>query len=339
MRTDETWVADSIDELLEGATDRTPVRTGDAKSGATFERLRIDGEPHFLKVLSPESDWIMRCTRNTTHFELQAWRAGLYAAAPAEIDHAMVGMALEHDDAGSRLAMLMHDRAADLVPEGDAPLPVAQHAAFIGHLAAFHAAYLGWTDTIGLEDMGQRFLFFSTENVAAELAIAAAHGVDPPGPIAVAAEGWARLGERAPALDDLIRSVHADPGQVVTALADTPRTFVAGDWKLGNLGQRTDGRTVLLDWAYPGEAPPCWELAWYLALNRSRIPQSKEATIGAYRTALESRGVDTSEWFERQLGLCLLGIMGTFAWEKAVGPEAELRWWEAAALAGASWLT
>ncbi len=109
--------------------------------------------------------------------------------------------------------------------------------------------------------------------------------------------------------------------------ATTPQTFVAGDWKLGNLGSRADGRTIVLDWAYPGEAPPCWELAWYLALNRSRLPETKEATIERYRRALERRGVETGDWWDRQLGLCLLGMMATIAWEKAVGDEDELDWW------------
>jgi len=132
--------------------------------------------------------------------------------------------------------------------------------------------------------------------------------------------------------------VHAHPGVLADALRSTPQTFVAGDWKLGNLGSRADGRTIVLDWAYPGEAPPCWELAWYLALNRSRLPETKEATIERYRQALESRGVETGDWWDRQLGLCLLGMMATIAWEKAVGDQAELDWWTAAAVAGARWL-
>jgi hypothetical protein len=28
------------------------------------------------------------------------------------------------------------------------------------------------------------------------------------------------------------------------------------------------------------------------------------------------------------MDLCLVGAMATFAWEKALGDEAELRWWE-----------
>ena len=46
----------------------------------------------------------------------------------------------------------------------------------------------------------------------------------------------------------------------------------------------------MLDWAYPGAAPPCWELAWYLALNRARLPEPKEAPIARYRAALEAAG-------------------------------------------------
>ena len=69
----------------------------DAKSGARFERLVIDGEPHFLKSLSAADDWIMRVTGNTSNWEFKVWQAGLYAQTPAVIDHTVLGMALEGD--------------------------------------------------------------------------------------------------------------------------------------------------------------------------------------------------------------------------------------------------
>ena len=96
-----------------------------------------------------------------------------------------------------------------------------------------------------------------------------------------------------------------------------------------------DGRTILLDWAYPGSGPIHWDLGWYLALNSARLPVSKEATIDALRDALERRGIDTDGWFDLQLDLCLLGIAACFGWEKAMGNESELRWWEDRALRGA----
>ena len=327
------WVAANLDELIAGATDRVEVRTTDAKSGAQFERLRIDGKPYFLKTLSADADWIMRVTGNTTNWEFKVWRAGLYQQVPDVIEPAIVGMALEGSGPTARLSMLMNEHGDDLVPPGDDPLPLDQHLGFIDHMTAFHATFMGWNDTIGVQDLARRFLFFAPEVIAPELLVD-----DVPGPVRVADQGWAVLPDRAPRLHELVHAIHVDPEPLAAAMRETPCTFVSGDWKLGNLGTDPRRRTVLLDWAYPGEAPPCWELMWYLALNRSRIPQSKEDTIAAFRDALERHGVDTTGWWERQLGLCTVGIMATFAWEKAVGDAGELGWWEAAALRGARFL-
>jgi hypothetical protein len=229
--------------------------------------------------------------------------------------------------------MLMTDCADDLVPPGDDPLPLEHHVDFIDAMAALHAHFMGWQDELGLLDPAHRFLFFAPDNIAREL-----EADDVPVPIAVAHQGWGLLPERAPRLDDLVKSVHQDPGALAEALGATPQTFVPGDWKLGNVGHRHDGRTILLDWAYPGEAAPCWDLTWYLSLNRARIPETKEATIARYRERLEHHGVDTTGWWDRQLGLSLVGAAALFAWEKAVGDQAELDWWELAALDGARWL-
>jgi hypothetical protein len=242
-------------------------------------------------------------------------------------------MALEGSGPSAWLSILMTDRGPDLVPPGDTVLPLEHHLDFLDHMSQFHARFLGWQDDLGLCSMERRFTFFAPEVIAPELRV-----TNVPGTLAVADRGWSELPTRAPALHELAQGVHQEPAVLTEALATTPSTFVAGDWKCGNLGRRRDGRTVLLDWAYPGEAPPCWELAWYLALNRARLPQTKEQTIAYYRARMEHHGVDTGDWWDRQLALSLLGMAATFAWEKAVGDEAELRWWEAAAVEGARWL-
>jgi hypothetical protein len=289
--------------------------------------------PHFLKTLSAAEDWIMRVTGNTTFWEFRVWQAGVCAACPPVIDHTIVGMALEGTGSTAVLSILMVDCGADLVPPGDAPVPLGHHRDFLDHMARLHAHFLGWRDDLGLQDPARRFLFFAPENIATELL-----APEVPLPIAVADRGWRLLPERARRLHDLVRSVHRDPASLAAALRTTPQTFVPGDWKFGNLGRRPDGRTVLLDWAYPGGAAPCWDLTWYLALNRARLPESKEATIARYRERLEHHGVDTTDWWDRQLGLSLVGMASVFAWEKAVGDQAELDWWERAALDGARWL-
>ena len=218
----------------------------------------------------------MRVTGNTSNWEFKVWQAGLYGQTPPVIDHTVRGMALE----GDRLSILMADCGDDLVPPGDDPVPAEHHADFIDAMAAMHAHFMGWHDDLGLQDLSRRWLFFAPETIAPEL-----EATDVPGPIAVAHQGWGLLPERAPRLHDLVMDVHRDPDSLSDALRATPLTFVAGDWKFGNVGHRPDGRTILLDWAYPGEAPPCWDLTWYLALNRARLPESKEATIARYRRA------------------------------------------------------
>lgn len=318
-------VASSIDELIAGATDRVEINPADGKSGGHFEQLTIDGVPYFLKVLSYEGDWIMRCSGNVDHWEYKVWRSGLYHRVPSEIDHAMVAMALDHSDAGhSRLAMLMHDISESLIPEGDELVSLDQHDDFMDHMAAFHATYWGFQDTMGLATIEQRIGFFSDDNVAREMQAA-----DPPVPIRVAQEGWAKLAERAPALARIVNAARANPSSLADRLRATPQTFIMGDWKMGNLGHHAaTRRTVLLDWAYPGAAPGCWDLTWYLALNRARLPRTKDESIAAYREGLERRGIATDGWFDHQLYSSTIGAMTVIGWEKAVGDADELAWWE-----------
>lgn len=330
MTSPDVSIAPSRDELLVGAENRVIVTPGDARSGSVFERVTIDGEQYFAKTLGYRTDWIMRVTGDRDLRTLKIWRAGILRDVPAEIDHTIVGMAVDGKGEDALLTILMRDVGAHLIPEGDGAISIAQHLGLMDGLAALSARYWGWQDDLGLTTLEERLRFFAPDNIAAEAAVE-----DPPLPIAVATLGWPRLAERAPALADLLQAVHSAPGPLAAAMLSTPVTFLQGDWKMGNLGMRPDGRTILLDWAYPGSGPVLWDLAWYLALNSARLPISKEATIDALRVALERHDVSTSGWFDLQLDLCLLGMAACFGWEKAMGSDSELAWWEARALAGA----
>jgi hypothetical protein len=190
-------------------------------------------------------------------------------------------------------------------------------------MAALAAAFWDWDDDIGLTTMAQRLRIFAPDNIATELAAA-----EVPVPIAAAAAGWTALPGRSPLLARVVRLVHGQPEMITGPLAATPRTFLHGDWKMGNLGTNPDGRTILLDWALPGAGPACWDLCWYLALNRARLPEPKEAVIARFQTELEAAGISTRGWWQPQLDLCMIGIMATFGWEKALGDTGELKWWE-----------
>ena len=112
-----------------------------------------------------------------------------------------------------------------------------------------------------------------------------------------------------------------------------------GDWKFGNLGSHPDGRTVLIDWAFPGWGGACVDLAWYLGVNSARMPRTKEDTIDTYRRALEQRGISTDGWWEAQLALTLLGHFLQQGWHKAMsGRDDEFCWWEERALDAARYL-
>ena len=315
--------AGPVGEFLARAVSRESVRPDDARAGASYERVTIDGDAYFVKRLSPASDWIMRVTGDHVHRPYLVWRAGIMDQAPACIDHTVVAMNVAGEGDHALLTMVMRDVGGCLVPPGDTVVPPAQHASFVAHMAALSAAFWGWDDDIGLTTMAQRVRFFAPDNIAAELDAA-----EVPGPIAAAAAGWAALPGRSPLLARLARLVHDQPGILTGPLARTPRTFLHGDWKMGNLGAYPDGRTILLDWAYPGSGPACWDLCWYLALNRARLPESKEAAISRFRAALEDNGIDTGRWWEQQLDLCVIGIMAAFGWEKALGDADELAWWE-----------
>jgi len=316
---------------LAGAESRVVLNPADARSGSVFERVTIDGKRYFVKTLGYRTDWIMRVTGDRDLRTMKIWRAGIMRDAPPEIDHAVVGMAAVGEREDAMLTILMRDIAEHLFAEDtDEPIPLAAHLDLMDGLAALSERFWGWHDDLGLTSMEERLRFFAPDNIAPEAAVD-----DPPLPVRVATQGWPRLAELAPGLSELCSAIHASPKALADAMRTTPATFLQGDWKMGNLGHHPDGRTILLDWAYPGAGPVCWDLAWYLALNSARLPASKEDTIAALRAALERRGVDTTTWFDLQLDLCLLGMTACFGWEKAVGGDAELRWWERHARQGA----
>jgi hypothetical protein len=220
------------------------------------------------------------------------------------------------------------------VPEGDDVLSMAQHRGFLEHMAQMHARFWGFEDRWDLVSVASRYFEVSpwTAIVEAELG----SGTVVP---ALVGKGWEDLRTVAPRAADVVIPLAYDPCPLAAALERTPLTFVHGNWKLGNLGTDDDGRTILIDWETPGPGPACGEVAWYLALNCRRLPESKEAVIDAYRDALERCGIDTAPWWDRQLALALLGGLVHFGWEKALGGyDDELQWWEERALEGREWL-
>ncbi|HEY2815108.1 MAG TPA: phosphotransferase [Acidimicrobiales bacterium] len=327
-------VVSSVEELLEGATSRESFGTTDSKSGSAFERVVIDREPFIVKHVHVDSDWTMRFNGDIGCHPAQVWRSGLMDVVPERIDHGVVGVATGLGRNGWGAAILMRDVSEAMVPPGDDLLDVEQHVSFIDDLAALSARMWEWKDDVGLVPLENRWTWFNHVSLAVEEVL----GWPEPVP-KIASEGWRKFAEHAPRdVFDVVDTLRRDPAALIASVRSTPLTFVHGDWKLGNVGTAADGRTVLIDWTYPGESPCCFELTWYLALNRARLPMSKEDTVDRFRSSLERAGIDTSDWFERQLALSFLAALAVFGWEKALGDGNELGWWCDRAREGASLL-
>jgi hypothetical protein len=327
-------VASSVDELLAGATDREPFLHSDSKSGSAFERVTIDGELHVVKYVHIDDDWTMRFCGDVGCKPLQVWASGLMDVLPERIEHGTVGAAAGLGRNGWGAAILMRDLSAELVPAGDEPITLEQHLGYIDTMAGLAARTWNWIDDIGLVPVGNRWAWFGDGNLEFE------RDHNWPNPVPrIAVDGWQQFEARVPrSLVELIRSLRNDTTPIVDAVATTPTSFIHGDWKLGNVGTTLDGRTVLIDWTYPGSAPVCHDLGWYLALNSARLPHPKEDAIDALRSALERHGIETGAWWDRQLNVCLLGALVEFGWEKALGTDDELEWWCDRAVEGARFL-
>ena len=317
-------VLSSVDDLLEGVVSREPFFASDAKSGAPLERLTMaDGSARVLKHVHVDHDWTMRFSGDVGCNPAQVWAAGLMDVAPDRIDHGVLAVATGLGRNGWGAAILMRDLSDDMVPAGDDLLAPEQHGAFIHDMAVLAARTWGWRDACRLVPLENRWTWFNH----ASLAVEADHGWPEPVP-KIAYEGWERFAQRVPAaISGAVDGLRHDPSPLVDRIRETPLSFVHGDWKLGNLGTARDGRTVLIDWTFTGEGPCTFELVWYLAVNRSRMPQSKEDTIDAFAAALRANGIDTEGWFDTQLALGMLAGLTLFGWEKAFGDDDELRWW------------
>src|SRR5690349_8177084 len=272
-------VPDELADLLMGATERVGLDEAPGKSGASLERVVIDGQAYVLKHLDLGRDWTMRASGCLRGAPLVLWERGILARLPGCLNQPIVAAAPEPRGC----ALLMHDVGRWLVPATDAPIPQAQHTRFLRHMAELHAAFWACGDEFDVVPAMHRYLELSPWMAAAEAAAGSPHLVP-----RLVAKGWPLLAEVAPAAAAVVTPLARDPGPLVEALAATPQTFVHSNFKLDNLGTDDAGRTVLLDWEQPGRGAPLSDLAWYLAINCRRLPQSKEASIAAYRDELEA---------------------------------------------------
>jgi hypothetical protein len=293
--------------------------TPEGLSSASFERLLLDGVPHVVKRLSYDTDWVMRAVHDTgVPRVVRMQRAGLFDRLPECLDTTLVDVA--YDPTSGLAELLMRDVSSAFLRDSN-PISSAEHAIVLDAMAQLHAGTWGWRDEVGLTPPGQRWSSFTPAFAHQEAQRGPLQGVP-----AALVPMWGQLAQAAPDIHRVLLALAQDPRPLVRALAATPQCLVHGDFKGGNLGLHPDGRVVLVDWAFPGIDAPCADLAWYLAVNCDRLPESKADSVARYRTCLEEQGIDTSSWWDVQLPLALLGAAVQMAWNKGEQPE-ELTWW------------
>jgi hypothetical protein len=313
--------APSVEEMLLGVIDCEPWKNSDSLSGSRLERAVIDGQRVVIKYVCVEDDWIMRATGDLNCRQLTLLTSGVLDKLPEVIDHAIVACAPYTSAQGHRgAALLMRDVSESMVPAGSEPIALDMHRRFLAHMARMHAAYLGSDDAADLFPLAHHYVFLTPTMADLE----ARYGKSDPIPPAVAA-GWRLLESRHPRQARSLLELARDPGPLLAALRVGPTTLVHADWKLGNLGSGP-GATILLDWDRCGSGPPLVDLAWYLAVNCDRLPESKEDSIAAYRGSLDVAGVDTSGWWDAQLRAALAGGFLQLCWAKT-DDAAEFGWW------------
>ena len=306
-------VVASVDELLAGCSRREPFLATTARiSGSTFERIVIDGEPHILKFVHVDNDWTMRID----------WRRRLPPAcdlAGRPVYGPSYLTVSNTASSGWPLGLRHNGPVAILIPRparprhwwrpGDDPIPLADHR----RLPERHGRVGRRQSGAGVDDrhLSGPVPLENRWDLGFAMRTSTSSGrprIAPEPWLAYAAERLGALFERGAGRGCRgghcpLRPEHAGAGR---HHAHRRPVFLHGDWKLGNVGAAADGHTVLIDWTYPGSGPVAHDLAWYLALNRVRLPESKEDAIDTLGSALRGSSIDTTGWYERQVQLCLL---------------------------------
>lgn len=308
-----------MSSLLAGVVSREPLAVADGRSGSLLERVTLaGGEVLVVKHVRDGGDWIMRASHDHGR-AAELWSSGVLGRVPEVIDHAVLGA----EQVTGGWVVIMRDVSAALVPD-HARISRADSRRVLEAAAALHAAFADGPP-LRLCPLADRYGFLSPATARRE-----AGGADEvPGLIG---RGWERFAEIAPAdVAGPVLAVAERPEPFAAALSAFPSTLVQGDLKLGNLGF-TEDRVVMLDWGtQTGWAPAAVEVAWYLAINWSRIDATREQVLDDFRAAEGGRHDEDA------LRLALLGGLVQLGWDKALHasghPDPAIRAREAADLA------
>ncbi|HEX5075293.1 MAG TPA: phosphotransferase [Gemmatimonadaceae bacterium] len=299
-------------------------------SGATHRRLvaRLpSGETRrfVLKLCDPTREWT--ATRSGDRIGRE-WSLLAEPALDAVWD-AFVSPYVAYAVEGDRSGLLMEDLGAYMFPDVREPIARPHEDELLAALARLHARF--WrSPALSISWLGRAS---STSEIVcpAVLDDAAALALMPSALRERLRLGWdaalARLSARATdVLRYPTRTIHE-------AWDDLPPTLVHGDVKVANFALIAGRGVSAFDWALIGVGPSTTDLGWYLAVNASRLAQSKEGVITRYRELLErelGHELDDGLWTRLEDVAVIYGAR-TMLWAKgaqlaAGGDSARIEW-------------
>jgi hypothetical protein len=257
-----------------------------------------------IKRITGHTDWVMRTTDDQHYRAISVWANGLLHRIPAEIDHAILGYAVEQDG----YALLMRNVSNRLIAN-QAELSQTDWADILDALAALHTSF--WEDAM-LHNPALHLC-----NLIDLISHTSPSKIEPLLPdnlspiVQVILDGWNKLpdligGE----LASQVIALSNDPRPLCAALAKYPQTLVHGDFHLANLGleRGVTPRLILLDWARPTFSAPGLDFAFLMGINGHKLPIPHDEAIDLYRQNLARRLGDHFDpcWWQPQLALSLL---------------------------------
>lgn len=302
-------------------------------SGASMDFIHVQeagGQKHtfVLKVVDLSEDWFSQRTHDTEGREVAVLDEPALQSVWDAFACPYVAYAIEE----GRLGLLMEDLSPSLFPNVREPISAKDETLIIEALARMHAHY--W-EAPALHTLPQLHQPADYLYIMGPLD----HEAPEPGEPQEGIEYWVRTGWDAvfrQLPSDLSQFLQESPPILFARWNDLPMTLLHGDMKLANIAILPDDKVAVFDWAFVGVGPCTFDLGWYLAVNATRLAQSKEAFIAQYRQALE-RHLQTplaDELWTRmvQAGLFCGAMM--LLWSKArsleagkPGAEEEWHWW------------
>lgn len=308
-----------------------PIDT-DGFSGAEFSRIKLlhsgGRETNLiLKEVNLKEDWFSFRTRDTLGRE-----AAILNVPELEtifeiffLPYHMIGTT------PSKIGLLMEDVSDGLFPSERIELDQSDQDLMLDKLAELHAGY--WESPImeSLPWLHQMNDFIYIMGPLDHLNYTGNWAMSLP---QMVKESWEIAMTLLP--DHLQELFLLSAGDITRPWKDLPHTLVHGDTKIANFAKGRDGRLCLLDWAFAGHAPCTFDIGWFLAVNASRLADSKEAVLLKYRSMLEVHlgyTLDDELWQQlEQAGI----VSGAFMllWSKArgvkngrAGANQEWEWW------------